>query len=316
MNATIEQIRAARALERASREQSEHTEREEALRFGFEYETNESDGLTMADCEDPWDRAYEIVNGYSLSEIMDLIVEYDAPLSPLDSHTLEHVLRRMGINSLYEYDEEFGTSLREACVDGEAESLEGEQNWPDVDGLETGEDGTVRGFEFRTVGGRTLDMTEALLTNLLTNHSHTTGWECGFHVHVSDPTVPHEYSSDVQLRMVNYILKHVELLPKCVQRRIFLTSLGRDDFFFLDRTYDDKNHAVSFRGMGTWEFRLFGNFTGIRAGKACLHLAKWAMMNRFNPDYDATQTDINNLFSTIQQRVRDENEVSTQAEAA
>lgn len=141
--------------------------------------------------------------------------------------------------------------------------------------IDCGFDGTVRGFEFRTIGGLTLAEFGAAATPLFTlNHVVDEG--CSFHVHVSIPGVRHKYGPRMQKAMIEYLVQNQDKVPGSVLER----WRGIHDNEYINgllRNGNKYNFINKHARFNTWEFRCFGNVDNYEDAMRCLRLAVGAM---------------------------------------
>lgn len=154
---------------------------------------------------------------------------------------------------------------------------------PDFDSklLNIGTDGTVRGFEIRTVNGlsvRQFIKATDILFGPSMKHEVDTG--CSFHLHVGVKDTRFPYNPAFQAALIEYLLEHIEEVPKAVQER--WNTIATDHShgrFFRPQVARDKYSFVNYHERcGTWEFRCFGNVNSKEDALKCLYLAMSAMV--------------------------------------
>lgn len=160
---------------------------------------------------------------------------------------------------------------------------EGEyDDYPQVAGLETVDDYTVEGFEFRTSGGKTRERCGVLLEDLY-RMPHAIGKDCGFHVHFSIPGVIHRWGAVTQRRMIGAVLALLPKVPTTVLRR-----WAHSTVWFRFAIQDAKGPFVSARpevgANGTWEFRCWGNTKTRTQAERCLDLTVEAAAMAYDPN--------------------------------
>lgn len=147
-----------------------------------------------------------------------------------------------------------------------------QRSWPEFNSelLEIGRDGSVRGFEVRTKGGLKIKEVLKAIDNVFTKE-HEIDTKCSFHIHLSVAGVVPKYSRSFQWRMIEYLINHMNDLPKAVRdrwqdveaRNYFRALTSQDKYSFVHR---HGNH-------NTWEFRCFGNIKNVEDARKCLLLA-------------------------------------------
>lgn len=136
--------------------------------------------------------------------------------------------------------------------------------------VQVGSDGTVNGFEMRTVGPLTYEEFETAARSVFTlNHVVDVG--CSFHIHLSVVDVHHRYSQRLQLAMIEYIIAHQSELPESVRERFRHTQNSRHFQSVVKR--DKYTFVAPSEEHNTWEFRCFGNVNNPETAMLCLNLA-------------------------------------------
>jgi hypothetical protein len=270
--------------------------------LGFELETQSTNGQQYDGNEydlDEWasDEADEIVRGYSMETMANIISEYSNDLSELACSDIEKILNALDINYLYQYDSKFGDSLNDRAYEDElARILDSPSCYgyagdiPDFDlphELETGEDGSVDGFEFRTNGGHSINKCIDLSKHLF-RLDHEIDTECSFHIHIAESGSENEYSAIQQQRMYNYLLQNASKIPTSVLER--LTS---GNSWVRLNIGTGKGPAISCR-YTTWEFRLWGNVTNAKDAETCLKLTRKIFKRRNDKTYDCNERIMDN----------------------
>lgn len=146
--------------------------------------------------------------------------------------------------------------------------------------IEVGLDGSVDGFEFRTDGPKTIAEFKAAAKEVF-KLSHDINEKCSFHIHLSVDEVDHNYGSNLQLLLMEGVLRQADKVPSTVMsrwRRGF-RAVSRVDYsdignYFKWSVSTDKYIAVSKHSdLNTWEFRCFGNVQNAKEASACLKIA-------------------------------------------
>lgn len=134
-----------------------------------------------------------------------------------------------------------------------------------------GTDGSVRGGEVRTLGGRTI---REFLTaaRVLSRNPFEVAEDTSFHIHLSLNDVEHKWGERFQAEMYAYLLKNVDRMPEAVQKRLVSPPGQKYAKFMLENGH--KYVAVyKHDDYNTWEFRLFGNVSKFPEMVQCLTLA-------------------------------------------
>lgn len=285
--------------------------------LGFELETQSTEGQRHPGCyEDEADWAYELAReNYNDEDLKEAIFDYGTELSELRSSTLEKILEGLGLCDIDDYDRFFDENLAEQVTDSLYEryrddpyaygyALRVDFSVPSF--VEVGEEGTVDGFEFRTVGGLSINKAVSTAKELF-ELDHEVDEGCSFHIHVKDNIeTEHPYDARAQARMMNYLLQHVAEWPETVQKRMISEYGDRWARWHLQA---GKGAAVSHRDyVRTWEFRFFGNVQNALEAEQCLLLARRAMMARFSERWDITEEGLDALVSSTKYAIEN-NEV-------
>lgn len=147
--------------------------------------------------------------------------------------------------------------------------------------LEAGTDGSVAGFEFRTIGGLTYFqfLGEA---NRLFRHTHVIDEKCSYHIHLSLPGVRHRYGKRFQAAMIEYVCSQWDRFPSGLKSRLKkITDMTYFKKLITNGT--DKYAFIRFHPeYGTWEFRCFGNIQTAAEAKTCLDIAIEAMKHAYS----------------------------------
>lgn len=147
------------------------------------------------------------------------------------------------------------------------------------DSIEVGRDGSVNGYEFRTLGGLTFNQFMSA-ADAVFDMSHEIDDKCSFHIHLSIPGVTHKYGADIQRAMVEYIALNVGRLPKTVQNRLNTASNNQYINGLVGR--EAKYCFVRFHPQGTWEFRCIGNVHNAEDAKICLDICIEALAHAYS----------------------------------
>jgi hypothetical protein len=178
----------------------------------------------------------------------------------------------------------FGEDISSVGEDNLRNSAEEELNLPPqvADKLEVGFDSSVRGLEFRTVGGLTVDEFDTLLRKVTDlDFEVTTG--CSFHIHLSVSGIRHKYSGRMARRLYLNLAKRKEEFPTCVQDRLASDATRFCQSIDSELHRNAKMSAVHFHPrFKTWEFRLFGNVDNYTDGMTCLNLAIDALWKAYS----------------------------------
>lgn len=151
-----------------------------------------------------------------------------------------------------------------------------EKSWEGFDNklLEVAQDGSVDGFEIRTKGGLDIESVKKAIELVFTK-KHTIDTGCSFHVHLSVEGIKPKYNPEFQWRMMEFLLGHMDDVPKSVKKR-WKDKDTREEYFALIPD-EDKCTFVSYHYSGnTWEFRCFGNISNAKDANKCILLAAQA----------------------------------------
>lgn len=149
-----------------------------------------------------------------------------------------------------------------------------------IDDLEIGVDGSVPGFEFRTLGGLDVPRFETASRKLFEALTHEVNSRCSFHVHVAIKGVKHKWSERLQQAMTEYVLSQMERVPSGVKSRWQAIGDNNIGQFFQPGVVDQKYAFVhQHKKYNTWEFRCFGNISSHADAMACLNIAMEAIQH-------------------------------------
>lgn len=137
--------------------------------------------------------------------------------------------------------------------------------------------------EYRTQGALTFDEAVTAAKEVF-KLNHLFDANCAFHIHISlqDYTIDHR--PELQKAAIEYILLHMQEVPKTVRERwrdgklgpcpIYLvdTSEAKGPFVSPRQTYNDRNLTSN-----TYEFRCFGKVTNAEDAQKCLELTVRAL---------------------------------------
>jgi hypothetical protein len=143
--------------------------------------------------------------------------------------------------------------------------------------VQVGSDASVRGFEFRTVGGLTFDQFQDAARGLF-SVSHDIDVACSFHVHVKVGAIRHMYGERMQQALTEYLVENIDAVPVDVRAR---WATIRERSHIQPGVKTDKYAFVHAHPQGTWEFRCFGNVRSAEDGVHCLKLAVLAMQHAY-----------------------------------
>ncbi len=143
------------------------------------------------------------------------------------------------------------------------------EQWSLPDTIEVVSDESVSGFELRTIGGVSPQVfNEAAVAAFKLNHEIDT--RCSFHIHLKAKDVSHKYNRAQRQRIIQYLFRNAGRLPSGVVDR--WQDLDAN-YFFLPDDGQGKYNFINFHGLGTIEFRCFGNVTTSDEAMTCLNLA-------------------------------------------
>lgn len=147
--------------------------------------------------------------------------------------------------------------------------------------VSAGRDGSVDGFEFRTVGGLEIkDFLKAAEEVFKLNH--VIDEQCSFHIHLQAKDIEHQYGQTIQRALMSYILEHQHLVPAAVKARWNWRDQEQLQKYFRPMISSEKYTFVNFNCLhSTWEFRGFGNIKTLAEARACVHLVSKAMRHAY-----------------------------------
>jgi hypothetical protein len=167
--------------------------------------------------------------------------------------------------------------------------------------IQCGKDGSVEGYEFRTIGALTYAQF-VIASRAAFSLDHTIDEACSFHIHLSIPGVKHSYGDRFQLALVEYLIENIGRIPKTVRKR----WKGAPENQYIKGLLSSKNKYsfVYAHDQGTWEFRCFGNVHNTKDGLTCLNIAIEAMAHAYQVTQqkkslltDSYDGDLHELFS-------------------
>lgn len=287
------------------------------ITLGFELETQETEGKGYHSMDDEFERwAEEQAEDY-VTDDGDLLISCAREHlgEVLSSRQAHAVLDALGIDTLADFDKEFDTNYYEDAIDDRICDIRDDPaSWgwdpssslPSVPGdIEVDEDGSVEGFEFRTIGGNTLERCIQLAADLF-EMDHVIDDDCSFHVHAAERYQLHEYNREAHLRMYNYILQQVTRIPTAVLERI-TGPAGRS--WCRPHLSIHKGPAISYRHR-TWEFRLWGNVSTLDMAEVCLTLTQEAMEQRFNEELNCSDELLDTWVEVLRSELNSRQEVA------
>ncbi len=249
----------------------------EVCTFGFELETQRSEGYTPDDGNDEGEPEFdeerfceavdEAVNDCLGRDFGDLPGRLRAEIFEKLS---EHFRETLDTEPFYE-DVSSGVEPDDFKIRYDVQ----------LKGIEVISDSSVSGYEFRTGrGGLALPAFVEHAERLFTlGHEIDTG--CSFHVHVKVKDVKHVYSARAFREVVAYLLSRYDDLPEGVRVRLKNTGT-RDRYFGFDVNQGaEKYSAVNWHHQGTIEFRLFGNVKDTANGSKCARIAADALRHLY-----------------------------------
>lgn len=230
------------------------------MRFGFELETQRSNGWRSSDRVSPTDPAEQRVA--ALAQLRGSM-----PFQPRDVADFDALVGQLA-DAVLAGPRAANFIRARPAFEVLSERLRSPQ-------LEVDTDGSVAGFEIRTTGGLTISEFDTELARAFgVEHEIDNG--CSFHVHVSVPGVQHRYGERFYRALVEWLVDHLDEVPATVRqrwagnRRYFRLVIEQDKFTWV--------HAHS---LGTWEFRCFGRVTNAADGRRCAELAARAMQHAY-----------------------------------
>lgn len=235
------------------------------LRFGFELETQLSQGLRYKDkLSATLDQARDAVHAQPTQWLRTLLslgvsAPLDCTVADVLTANLNLVQRQLSTKPARDVIAERLT--RDGRTDLEAKA-----------------DGSVSGFEFVTAdGGLPRDEALAVARYILDpSWNHVIDAGCSFHIHVSAP--PHaswrNAGTKFQTACLEYLAVHLDEVPAAVRDR-WANIAKREQYFKLVSSTADRYAFVAWRGI-TWEFRCWGNVSTPDDAAKCLDLTERA----------------------------------------
>lgn len=199
-----------------------YDDRRALLRFGFELETQETNGHKRAEDEGGTESLYRAhyrsvaevrvqTNKYNIADLVSAIrsrFDYwharkretlQTLLETLSVKTLQDLVDR-GLMNQSDADEVrvqySGVSVRGHLLEVITENLQSSEDeeipgilTKPIKAIDIGTDMTVRGFEFRTIDGHHYDDIIQIAASLIGDNKHVIDHGCSFHIHVSFPGV-------------------------------------------------------------------------------------------------------------------------------
>lgn len=254
--------------------ESSPLQRKLMIKAGFELETQSTSGLDSdSDGEIDYDSANQAIDD-RVSEIIDGELE-----NYLSDRLMEQVRDAVweSVSNDFDYSDYTGSALEDlqSEIDRKINQVmirSGKiEDGPEI---EVDKDGSVSGFEFRTVDG--LNYKQFIIASrAVFSMRHKIDDECSFHIHLSIPGVQHSYGERFQVALIEYLLENIKRLPTTVQERF---KNAPDNKYIKGMISSrDKYSFVHAHSQGTWEFRCFGNVKNHRDAMTCLEIAIEAM---------------------------------------
>jgi hypothetical protein len=238
------------------------------VRVGFELETQKSDGLEWSDVDEDSEIDHDAAEDAISQEARTYFTENvnrrlrDFLSDSLEEKLLDEIAENIREN--FDYSDYY---MRESASD----RIKSQYRLPNI---EIVQDGSVSGFEFRTIGGLNVEQfAESCHSVFKIDHEIDTG--CSFHIHVSIPGVKHFYGERMQLAMVEYIAENIDRLPVTVLKRI--RDIKNNNYIKGLLSSREKYSFVNAHEQGTWEFRCFGNVQNSVDGMTCRDIAVEAL---------------------------------------
>jgi hypothetical protein len=228
---------------------------------GFELETQRTMGLNRASPGQPDEAAFQRAVNNEVESYARSLGEY------LDTDLLSKLREKLQSGFATKWNRAEYTKPAKETV---------KQKMPKS--VEVVEDGSVNGFEMRTIGPRSVAEFRAEVAEVFAVE-HAVDYKCSFHIHVALTDVIHKYGANMQMALIDYILQHMDEVPAPVKERwaqrdwrtrYFNAILSAEKYTFVNK-----------HGQGTWEFRCFGNINTVEHAEACLKLAVRAMQHAY-----------------------------------
>jgi len=252
------------------------------VRCGFELETQESDGIdssTRSIDEDRFEEAvienseYYLINAKFLMEhLKDLNIAkfHDPRRDTVNFNELSELLSESKIEQLRELAIE---TSRNNMSSGDFVIPHNEHF--NLKNVQLEYDGSVDGFEFKTKGPKTISEFKEAAKEIF-GVEHNIDERCSFHIHLSIDGIKHNYGEQLQLLLMEGVLKQADKIPSSVLQRWRAGFEDMDDCgrYFQWKVEHDKYVAISrHHTFNTWEFRCFGNVQNYKDATVCLKIA-------------------------------------------
>ena len=178
--------------------------------------------------------------------------------------------------------------------------------------IDVGTDSSVRGFEFRTIGG--LELPQFLeAADSLFKTEHEIDECCSFHIHVQAKDVTHTYGENIQRHCIEYVLNNIHRLPTAVLNRWKYNGNEQMHNYFRPETNERKHTFVNYNGSyETWEFRCFGNVRSKQEARQCVLIAVKALHHAYQV-MAGLKTPYFNALPSLEEAYKMINEFGTQS---
>lgn len=207
-------------------------------------------------------------------KVLSVLVEYVREKETQTVKDLPKEMRKLGA----EYMDTLMSRFTEGWIERNRKNYISPADTNEIEGWDTvssytqlGTDGSVRGGEIRTLGGRTIrEFLRA--ARVLSRNPFEVAEDTSFHIHLSLLDVEHKWGERFQAEMYAYLLRNVDRMPESVQKRLIAPAGVKYAKFVLENGH--KYVAVyKHDDYNTWEFRLFGNVHKYSEMVQCLSLA-------------------------------------------
>jgi hypothetical protein len=273
------------------------------IRCGFELET-QATGCDAIECGEDID--HDAAND-AIGDQVDEIIGRS-----LENHVSDRIMNQVreavwdSVSSDFDYSD-YKTDINEllqneidSAVRNELRKYSTSSNI-DKPKIECGKDGSVDGYEFRTIGALTYAQF-VIASRAAFSLDHRIDENCSYHIHLSIPGVKHSYGDRFQLALVEYLIENIHRIPKTVRKR--WKNAPQNQYIKGLLSSKNKYSFVYAHEQGTWEFRCFGNVHNTKDGLTCLNIAIEAMAHAYQVTQqgkslltDSYGGDLHELFS-------------------
>ena len=268
----------SKAARQASKKQFiENTDLTRLLTFGFELETQQTEGLTYDNRKEGFKKNANNIKDKSqfIKQLAD-----KGSSSPL-AQVVAHLVENGNTDAVEAIANTPLSSLLDLIPNS---SITPKMCLPHLEGMDVGQDGSVKGFEIRTIGGLDSATFKKRVADVMAL-KHEVNERCSFHIHVGSEVLELKKDPNTIGTMISYILGHNDI-PTSVRNRWKDNNAN----YFCRPNIDgkEKESFIRVHPQGTLEFRCFGNINNVADAETCHRIAveaiKYAMINTVTDD--------------------------------